>query len=103
MTMKGLPKQERACVVFAGPLEEPSLLLEMPDPLCFWRGINAGLADRWSTGSRPSLFILLRGRLHLVELVLLLLLRRVRLEVHCEANHCAARLQLHRLRRMEFA
>ena len=59
------------------PLEKPSLLLELPDPLCSWHGIDAGLVDKWSTGSRPSLFLLPGGRLHLAELALLPLLRRV--------------------------
>ena len=68
----GLPKQERACVVFADPLEEPSLPLEMLDPSHFWHGIDAGLANKWSTGSGPSLFLLLGGQLHPVALVLLL-------------------------------
>ena len=86
----------------AGPLEEPSLLPEMPDPLRFWHGIDAGLVDKWSTGSRPSLFLLPGDRLHLAEPVLLLLLRRARLGAHCGADHSGVRLQLHRLRIMEF-
>ena len=89
-------------MVSAGPLEEPSLPPEMPDPLRFWHGIYAGLVDKWSTGSRPSLFLLPGDRPHLVEPVLLLLLRKVRLGVHCEANHSGVQLQLHRLRRIEF-
>ena len=89
-------------MVSADPLEEPSLPPEMPDPLHFWRGIDAGLADKWSTESRPSLFPLPRDQPHLAELVPLLLLRKVRLGVHCEANHSGVQLQLPRLRRMEF-
>ena len=88
-------------MVSASPLEEPSLLPEMPDPLQFWHGIDASLADKWSTGSRPSLFLLPRDRLHLAEPALLALLRRVRLRARCGANHSGVQLQLHRLRRME--
>ena len=89
-------------MVYADPLEEPSLPLEMLDPSRFWRGIDAGLADRWSTGSGPSLFPLPGDQLHLVEPILLHLLRKVRLGVHCEANHSEAQLQPRRLGRMEF-
>ena len=89
-------------MVSVGPLEEPSLLPEMPDPLRFWNGIDVGLVDKWSTGSRPSLFILPGDRLHLAEIVLLLLPRRARLGSHCGADHSGVWLQLHRLRRMEF-
>ena len=88
-------------MVSAGPLEEPGLLLEMPDLLHFWHEIDASLADKWSTGSRPSLFLLLGDRLHLVEPALLPLLRRVRLRARCGANHSGVRLRLRRLRRME--
>ena len=90
-------------MVSAGPLEEPSLLPEMPDPLRFWHGIDAGLVDKWSTGSRPSHFLLPGDRLHLAEPALLPLLRRVQLGACCGENHSGVRLQLHRLRRMEFA
>ena len=89
-------------MVSADLLEEPSLPLEMPDPSCFWHGIDAGLADKWSTGLGPSLFPLTGDQLHLAEPVLLHLLRKVRLRVHCEASHSEAQLQPHRLRRMEF-
>ena len=89
-------------MVSASPLGEPGLLLEMPDPLRFWHGIDAGLADKWSTGSRPSLFPLPGDQLHLAEPVLLHLLRKARLGVHCEASHSEVQLQLHRPRRMEF-
>ena len=102
MTTKGPSQAERACVVSTGPLEEPSLLLEMPDPLRFWHGIDAGLVDKWSTGSRPSLFPPLGGRLRLAELILLHLQRRAQLVVHYEASHSVEQLQLHRPRRMEF-
>ena len=63
-------------MVAADPLEEPSPPIEMLDPSRFWRGIDAGLADRWSTVSRPSLFPLLGDQLHLAEPVLLHLLRK---------------------------
>ena len=66
-------------MVSADPLEEPSLLLERPDPSHSWRGIDANLADKWSSGSRPSLFPPLRGRLNLAGPALLLLRRRVQL------------------------
>ena len=66
-------------MVSADPLEEPSLPLEMLDPSRFWHGINAGLADRWLIGSRPSLFLLPEDQLHLVVPVLLLVLRKARL------------------------
>ena len=89
-------------MVSADPLEEPNLPLEMLDPSRFWRGIDAGLADRWSTESGPSLFPLLGNQLHLAVPVLLHLLRKARLGVHCEASHSEVHLQLHRLRRMEF-
>ena len=74
-------------MVSADPLEEPSLPLEMLDPSRFWRGIDAGLADRWSIASRPFLFLLLGGRLRPAGLVLLHLQSRARLGVHCEAGH----------------
>ena len=83
-------------MVSAGPLEEPSLPLEMLDPSCFWRGIDAGLADRWSTGSGPSLFPLPGDQLHLAELALLQLLRKVPLGARCDASHLAAQLRPHR-------
>ena len=79
-------------------LEEPGLLLERLDPSHFWHGINASLADKWSTRSRPSLFLPPGGRLHLVELALLPLLRRVRLGERCGENRSAKRLRLCRLR-----
>ena len=64
-------------MVSAGPLEEPGLLLEMLDPSRFWHGIDASLADKWSTGLGPSLFPLPGDQLHLAEPVLLHLLRKV--------------------------
>ena len=89
-------------MVSAGPLEEPSLPPKKPDPLRFRHGIDAGLVDKWSNGSRPSLFILPGDRLHLAEPVLLPLLRRAQLGAHCGADHSGVRLRLRRLRRMEF-
>ena len=65
--MKGPSQVGQACVVSVDPLEEPGLLLERPDPSHFWRGIDASLADKWSSGSRPSLFSPLRDRLNLFE------------------------------------
>ena len=89
-------------MVSADPLEEPSLPLEMLDPSRFWRGIDTGLANRWSTGLWLSLLPPLGDRLHLVGPVLLHLQRRARLGVHCEASHSVEQLQLHKPRRMEF-
>jgi len=59
-------------VVSVDPLEEPSLPLERLNLSHFWRGIGASLADKWSTGSGPSLFPPLGGRMHPAELVLLI-------------------------------
>ena len=64
-------------MVSAGPLEEPGLLLEMPDPLRFWHGIDTNLADKWSTRSRPSISPPPGDRLQLAEPALLPLMRRV--------------------------
>ena len=74
-------------MVSADPHEEPSLPLEMLDPSHFWHGIDAGLADKWSTGSGPSLFPLPGYQLRLAEPVMLHLLRKAQLGVHCEASH----------------
>ena len=87
----------------ADPLGEPNLLLGRLDSSRFWHGINASLADKWSIGSWPSLFLLLEGRLRPVGLVLLHLQCRVRLGVRCEAGHSARLLQLRRPRRTEFS
>ena len=76
--------------------------LEMLDPSRFWRGIDASLADKWSTESGPSLFPLLGDQLRLAEPVLLQLLRKARLGVHCGVSHSEVHLQLHKPRRMEF-
>ena len=73
-------------MVSADPLEEPSLPLERLGPSCFWRGIDASLADRWLTRSGPSLFPLPGDQQHLAELVLLLPLRKVSVAGHCEVN-----------------
>ena len=90
-------------MVSADPLEERSLPLERLGPSRFWCGIDASLVDKWSTGSRPSLFLILEGRLHPVGLALLQLRYRVRLEVRCEAGHSARLLQLHKPGRTEFS
>ena len=90
-------------MVSVDPLGGPSLLLGRLDSSHFWHGIDASLADRWSIGSWPSLFLLLEGRLHPVRLVLLYLQCRARLGVHCEAGHSARLLQLRRPRRTEFS
>ena len=66
-------------MVFAGLLKEPSLPPEMLDLSCFWHGIDGGLADKWLTRSRPSLFLLPGGRLRLARLVLLHLRYKARL------------------------
>ena len=63
-------------MVSTDPLEEPSLLLEMLDLSRFWRGIDTGLAHKWSTKSEPSLFPLPGDQLRLAEPVLLHLLRK---------------------------
>ena len=89
-------------MVSVDPLEELGLHLERLDPSRFWRGIDAGLADKWSSGSGPSLFLLPGDQLRLAEPVLLHLLRKARLGVRCEASHSVEQLQLHRPRRMEF-
>ena len=89
-------------MVAADPLEELSPPLEMLDLSCYWRGIDAGLADKWSTGSEPSLFPLPGDQLRLDEPILLHLLRKARLWVHFEASHSEDQLQLHRPGRMEF-
>ena len=86
-----------------GPLGGPSLLLGRLGSSHFWRRIDASLADRWSIGSWPSLFLLPEGRLHPVWLVLLRLQSRARLTVHCEAGHLAEPLQLRRPERTEFS
>ena len=71
-------------------------LLKCSTPHISWRGIDASLADKWSTGSRPSLFPPLRDRLNLAGPALLLLRRRVQLGVRCGASHLAEQLRLHR-------
>ena len=70
-------------------LEELGLLLERLDPSHFWRGIDASLADKGSTGSRSSLFPPLRDRLNLARPALLPLRRRAKLGVRCGAGHLA--------------
>mgnify|MGYP006948674371 CR=1 FL=1 len=58
-------------MVSTDPLGELNLLPGRLDSSRFWRGSDASLVDKWSTGSRPSLFLLLGDRPHLAELVLL--------------------------------
>ena len=89
-------------MVSADPLEEPSPLLGKLDPSRFWRGIDTGLADRWSTGSKPSLFPLPGDQLHLAVPVLLHLLRKARLGAHFGASHSEVQLQLDKPRRIKF-
>ena len=89
-------------MVSVDPLGGPSLLLGRLDSSHFWHGIDASLADRWSIGSCPFLFLLPGGRLRPAGLVLLHLQRKARLRGHCEASHSVEQLQLHRPRRMEF-
>ena len=90
-------------MVSSDPLGELNLLPGRLDPSHFWRGDDASLVGRWSSGSEPSPFLPLRGRLRPAGLVMLHLHCRARLGVHCEAGHLAELLQLHRPERMEFA
>ena len=90
-------------MVSVDPLEEPSLPLGRLDSSRFWRGSDASLVGKWSTRSEPFLFPLPGDQLHLAEPVLLHLLRKARLGVHCEASHSVEQLQLHRPKRMEFS
>ena len=90
-------------MVSADPLEGLSLLLGRLGSSHFWHGIDASLADRWSSGSWPSLFLLLEGRLRPVGLALLHFQSRAQLGVDCEVGHSAGLLQLRRPGRMEFA
>ena len=85
------------------PLGGPSLLLGRLSSSHFWRRIGASLADRWSIGSWPSLFLLPEGRLCPIGLVLLQLQSRARLAVHCEVGRSVELLQLRRPERMEFS
>ena len=58
-------------MVSADPLGEPDLLPGRLDSLRFWRGSDAGLVGKWSTGSKPSAFLPPEGRLRPAGLVLL--------------------------------
>ena len=89
-------------MVSTDPLGGLSHLLGRLGSSRFWHGIDASLADKWSTGSRPSLFYPPGGRLHLVELVLLLLLRKARLGAHSRASHSEVQLRLHKPRKRGF-
>ena len=63
---------------------------------------GANLVGRWSTGSEPSPFLPLKGRLRPAALVQLLLRCRFQLGEHYGEDHSARLLQLRRPRRMEF-
>ena len=89
-------------MVSVDPLGGPSLLLGRLDSSRFWHGIDASLADRWSIGSWPFLFLLPGGRLRPAGLVLLHLWYKARLGVHCEVDHSAGLLPLHKPERTEF-
>ena len=89
-------------MVCADPLGEPNPLPGRLDLSHFWRGNGANLVGRWSTGSEPSPFLPLKGRLRPAALVQLLLRFRFQLEEHCGEDHSARLLQLRRPRRMEF-
>ena len=89
-------------MVSADPLGGLSLLLGRLKSSHFWHGIDASLADRWSIGSWPFLFLLPGGRLRPAGLVLLNLQSRARLGVRCEAGHSVKLLRLHRPERMGF-
>ena len=91
-----LPKEVQACEAVADPLGAQGLLLEMLDLSRFWHGIDGGLADKWSNGSKPCLSLLPGGQQHLAKLALLQLQRKVLLGECCGASHLAARLKPHR-------
>ena len=89
-------------MVSADPLEGLSLLLGRLGSSRFWHGIDASIADRWSIGSWPFLFLLPGGRLRPAGLVLLHLQSRARLGERCEAGHSARLPRLRRPERMGF-
>ena len=89
-------------MVSVDPLGGPSLLLGRLDSSHFRHRIGTSLADRWSIGSWPSLFLLPEGRLRPAGLVLLHLQSRARLGVRCEAGHSAKLLRFRRPERMGF-
>ena len=89
-------------MVSADPLGGLSLLLGRLGSSRFWHGIDASLADRWSIGSGPFLFLLLGGQLRPAGLVLLHLLSRARLWERCEAGHLVRLPRLRRPERMGF-
>ena len=89
-------------MVSADPLGELDHSLGRLDPSHSWRESDASLVDRWSIRSEPSPFLPLEGRLRPDALAQLLLRCRVQLEEHCEEDHSARLLQLHRPKRMEF-
>ena len=89
-------------MVSADPLGGLSLLLGRLDSSRFWHGIDASLANRWSIGSWPFLFLLPGGRLRPAGLVLLHLHSRAQLGGRCEAGHSTRLLRLRRPERMGF-
>ena len=89
-------------MVSVDPLGGPNLLLGRLGSSHFWHGIDASLADRWSIGSWPFLFLLPGGRLRPAGLVLLHLQSRARLGERCEAGHSARLPRLRRPERMGF-
>ena len=89
-------------MVSVDPLGGPNLLPGRLGSSHFWHGIDASLADKWSIGSEPFLFLLPGGRLRLAGLVLLHLRYKVQLGVRCEEDHLAELLRLHKPERMEF-
>ena len=60
-------------MVCADPLGELNLLPGRLDLSHFWRGNDANLVGRWSSGSEPSPFLPPKGRLRPAALVHLLL------------------------------
>ena len=88
-------------MISVDPLGGPNLLLGRLDSSHSGRGIDASLADRWSIGSWPSLFLPLEGQLRPAGLVLLQLQSRARLAVHCGADRLAEPPQLRRPERTE--
>ena len=88
-------------MVSADPLGELNLLPGRLDSSRFWHGSDASPTDKWSIGSKPSLFLLLEGRLRPVGLALLQLRCKVQLGARCEADHSARLLQLRKPRRTE--
>ena len=89
-------------MVSVDPLGELNLPPGKLNSSHFWHGSDVSPAGKWSIGSRPSLFLLLGGRLHLAGPILLHLRCKARLGARCEEDHLAVLLQLHKPERMEF-